>query len=101
GETPLIEDVERVLEATTKERRQGCDGGACKLLGCLLGDVIEVLELSVMGGCKSRCAIEECVIMRAANLNSRGIPVNLRLLNWRVDYALYIAFNLIRRTVRV
>ncbi|GJW43116.1 hypothetical protein Tco_0071915 [Tanacetum coccineum] len=25
--------------------RQGGDGGACKLLGCLLGDVIEVLEV--------------------------------------------------------
>ncbi|GKC10647.1 putative ribonuclease H-like domain-containing protein, partial [Tanacetum coccineum] len=27
--------------------RQGGDGGACKLLGCLLGDVIEVLEVLV------------------------------------------------------
>ncbi|GJR29773.1 hypothetical protein Tco_1106005 [Tanacetum coccineum] len=33
-----------LLEAHGKGR-QGGDGGACKLLGCLLGDVIEVLEV--------------------------------------------------------
>ncbi|GJT85719.1 hypothetical protein Tco_1067436 [Tanacetum coccineum] len=31
--------------------RQGGDGGACKLLGCLLGDVIEVLEVIEVLGC--------------------------------------------------
>ncbi|GKG41910.1 hypothetical protein Tco_0473661, partial [Tanacetum coccineum] len=31
--------------------RQGGDGGACKLLCCLLGDVIEVLEVLEELGC--------------------------------------------------
>ncbi|GJY38863.1 hypothetical protein Tco_0425227 [Tanacetum coccineum] len=34
-----------VVWMATAERKQGSDGGACKLLGCLLGDVIEVLEV--------------------------------------------------------
>ncbi|GJZ66227.1 hypothetical protein Tco_0622923 [Tanacetum coccineum] len=39
-----------VLEATAKKEKGG-DQGACKLLGCLLGDVIEVLGclLEVLG----------------------------------------------------
>ncbi|GJW91687.1 hypothetical protein Tco_0169240 [Tanacetum coccineum] len=37
--------------------RQGGDGGACKLLGCLLGDVIEVLE--VLGEVYTKIKVSE------------------------------------------
>ncbi|GKG20975.1 hypothetical protein Tco_0380776, partial [Tanacetum coccineum] len=35
------------MEATAKKGGQGGDQGACKLLGCLIGDFLEVLEVFV------------------------------------------------------
>ncbi|GKB80720.1 retrovirus-related pol polyprotein from transposon TNT 1-94, partial [Tanacetum coccineum] len=37
--------------ATARRKKQGGDQGACKLLGCLLGNVIEVLEVLEVFGC--------------------------------------------------
>ncbi|GJW71934.1 hypothetical protein Tco_0578678 [Tanacetum coccineum] len=39
------------METTTRKGGHGGDQGACKLLGCLLGDVIEVLEVIEVFGC--------------------------------------------------
>nr|GEU96705.1 hypothetical protein [Tanacetum cinerariifolium] len=47
-----VDGVVGGLEVTTKVKQQGGDGGACKVFGWLLGNVMEVLEVLEMDGFK-------------------------------------------------